>query len=208
LESSSRPKLLVEHDLFRKPVSAFFGILLWNVEERMNSRMVALVFTLTTMASLQSAWASTYLFTLTGKTTYTFDLPSNPTPLGSDGFEFYLAAPAGMPTSFITFYSKQYSGGFSAGTGINDLGGTNLFDLSGAQLYSGSVKSPQFVLGTYDFIPFTGDFGASTLTISPISATPLPAALPLFAGGLGALGLLGWCRRRKQRTPSQQQTCS
>jgi hypothetical protein len=29
------------------------------------------------------------------------------------------------------------------------------------------------------------------------SAVPLPAALPLFAGGLGALGLLGWHRRRK-----------
>jgi hypothetical protein len=30
-----------------------------------------------------------------------------------------------------------------------------------------------------------------------LAATPLPAALPLFAGGLGALGLLGWCRKRK-----------
>ena len=30
-----------------------------------------------------------------------------------------------------------------------------------------------------------------------ISETPLPAALPLFATGLGALGLLGWRRRRK-----------
>ena len=29
------------------------------------------------------------------------------------------------------------------------------------------------------------------------TATPLPAALPLFATGLGVLGLLGWCRRRK-----------
>jgi hypothetical protein len=27
--------------------------------------------------------------------------------------------------------------------------------------------------------------------------TPLPGALPLFAGGLGALGLLGWHRKRK-----------
>ena len=27
--------------------------------------------------------------------------------------------------------------------------------------------------------------------------TPLPGALPLFAGGLGALGLLGWRRKRK-----------
>lgn len=31
-----------------------------------------------------------------------------------------------------------------------------------------------------------------------IGATPLPAALPLFATGLGALGLLGWRRKRKQ----------
>jgi hypothetical protein len=30
-----------------------------------------------------------------------------------------------------------------------------------------------------------------------VSATPLPAALPLFAGGLSALGLLGWRRKRK-----------
>jgi len=29
------------------------------------------------------------------------------------------------------------------------------------------------------------------------SATPLPAALPLFATGLGAFGLLGWRRKRK-----------
>ncbi len=28
-------------------------------------------------------------------------------------------------------------------------------------------------------------------------ATPVPAALPLFAGGLGAIGLLGWRRKRK-----------
>jgi hypothetical protein len=29
------------------------------------------------------------------------------------------------------------------------------------------------------------------------SVVPLPAALPLFAGGLGAMGLLGWRRKRK-----------
>jgi hypothetical protein len=33
--------------------------------------------------------------------------------------------------------------------------------------------------------------------VSSWSATPLPAALPLFATGLGALGLLGWRRKRK-----------
>ena len=30
-----------------------------------------------------------------------------------------------------------------------------------------------------------------------IGTTPLPAALPLFASGLGAMGLLGWRRKRK-----------
>jgi hypothetical protein len=29
------------------------------------------------------------------------------------------------------------------------------------------------------------------------SPTPLPAAFPLFATGLGGLGLLGWRRKRK-----------
>ena len=36
------------------------------------------------------------------------------------------------------------------------------------------------------------------LTFTPVvSAIPLPAALPLFATGLGALGLLGWRRKKK-----------
>jgi hypothetical protein len=37
------------------------------------------------------------------------------------------------------------------------------------------------------------------LTTAAVTATPLPAALPLFATGLGALGLLGWRRKRKAR---------
>jgi hypothetical protein len=32
------------------------------------------------------------------------------------------------------------------------------------------------------------------------AATPLPAALPLFATGLGVMGLLGWRRKRKNTT--------
>jgi hypothetical protein len=37
-----------------------------------------------------------------------------------------------------------------------------------------------------------------------IDTTPLPAALPLFATGIGGLGLLGWRRNRKlHRSPEQ-----
>ncbi len=44
-----------------------------------------------------------------------------------------------------------------------------------------------------------GNTGADSLTVNSlsVSATPLPAALPLFATGLGALGFLGWRRKRK-----------
>jgi hypothetical protein len=34
------------------------------------------------------------------------------------------------------------------------------------------------------------------------SSTPLPAALPLFASGLGVMGLLGWRRKRKRAAAS------
>jgi hypothetical protein len=37
---------------------------------------------------------------------------------------------------------------------------------------------------------------ATTITLTDLT-TPLPAALPLFATGLGGLGLLGWRRKRK-----------
>jgi len=38
--------------------------------------------------------------------------------------------------------------------------------------------------------------------ISGLAATPLPSALPLFAGGLGVLGLFGWRRKRKRAIAS------
>ena len=52
--------------------------------------------------------------------------------------------------------------------------------------------------------------GTATITELPpgeaqLSATPLPAALPLFASGLGALGLLGWRRKRKSAAPQHNQ---
>jgi PEP-CTERM motif len=37
----------------------------------------------------------------------------------------------------------------------------------------------------------------AVLPIAQVSQTPLPATLPLLATGLGAIGLLGWRRKRK-----------
>jgi hypothetical protein len=43
-----------------------------------------------------------------------------------------------------------------------------------------------------------------TLTGDITAVTPIPSALPLFATGLGALGLLGWRRKRKNTATTLQ----
>jgi len=48
---------------------------------------------------------------------------------------------------------------------------------------------------------YTIEFSAGLLDGGPTNgATPLPGALPLFATGLGALGVLGWRRKKKTAT--------
>jgi len=68
---------------------------------------------------------------------------------------------------------------------------------------------PKYVEVTFDVIATGSDtltfssfdipsaLALDDVTVTSVSATPLPAALPLFASGLGALGLFGWRRKRK-----------
>jgi len=72
--------------------------------------------------------------------------------------------------------------GFSATQGEDTL---SIGSLSSFQL--SSTNSP------VDDIPSTI---GGTVKVNELAATPLPATLPLFAGGLGAMGLLGWRRKR------------
>ena len=64
-------------------------------------------------------------------------------------------------------------------------GATDLTSVSIATIPGASFGGPVTVTG----IDFTG--------ISGLSEIPLPATFPLFATGLGALGLLGWRRKRR-----------
>ena len=52
------------------------------------------------------------------------------------------------------------------------------------------VTSPTHIEGGSGYI--------ESISITVPNSVPLPGALPLFATGLGVLGLLGWRRKRKQ----------
>jgi hypothetical protein len=71
------------------------------------------------------------------------------------------------------------------------------YDLTTA--FALTAGTPEFISQT--FLTSIGDLtftGANSVSFEAvISGTPLPGALPLFASGLGAFGLIGWRRKRK-----------
>ena len=72
------------------------------------------------------------------------------------------------------------------------IGGETLSFIEGGSLW-------QVVVNGLTLGPSAGGTMYANLTaqVSDPPAAPLPAALPLFASGLGAIGLFGWLRRRK-----------
>jgi hypothetical protein len=75
-------------------------------------------------------------------------------------------------------------------------GGVNEFEILGIDPNVG--LDPNSATDFATTLTFVAD-GQFTGTMTPIENTPLPAALPLFATGLGGLGLLGYRRKRKSR---------
>jgi hypothetical protein len=118
----------------------------------------------------------------------------------------------GSYTFSQTFFVSNPSTAALAGTWwIDDTGflavNGNTVDTQ-ANDYTGvsfTVPSADFVMGlnTISVTMTVGDglWDGTRVSFSTVqgitAATPLPAALPLFAGGLGALGVLGWRRKRK-----------
>ncbi len=59
-----------------------------------------------------------------------------------------------------------------------------------------ATGSDTLTFSSFD-VPSALALDSVTVTSTSVSTTPLPAALPLFASGLGAMGLFGWRRKRK-----------
>jgi hypothetical protein len=63
--------------------------------------------------------------------------------------------------------------------------------------FSGQDSQIMYISSPAAFFTLNIPTTNTSFTIAQIATTPLPAALPLFATGLGALGLLGWRKKRK-----------
>ena len=125
----------------------------------------------------------------TGSALYSFTAPMNALSI------FW-----GSPDSYNTLSFFESSDGT----------GTPLFSITGSSLL---IQSYGHDLAT--FLDLDGFFNSVRLSSTgnsfefanldawdPPIATPLPGALPLFATGLGALGLLGWRRKRAAVAPT------
>ena len=89
------------------------------------------------------------------------------------------------------FPAATYTAGTVNGTTVDSFAGSStltlVFDSTFVLLFADELVQ------SCEVCTFSRD--TATLDISP--TTPIPAALPLFATGLGGLGLLGWRRKRK-----------
>ena len=62
-------------------------------------------------------------------------------------------------------------------------------------IVQGAITNPPSYNGGGSFLGTNAV--TDTIVLTGAAVTPVPAALPLFATGLGAMGLLGWRRKRK-----------
>ena len=91
------------------------------------------------------------------------------------------------------------SGHAPFGNGSPTSGTTGFFLLDGVKTsFSSANDNSLSITGTvFTFEEDTSNDPTFYVSALDYSATPLPAAFPLFATGLGAMGLLGWRKKRK-----------
>ena len=137
-------------------------------------------------------------FTLTIDTSQVYNNQTSGITLNSLG----VTASEGLAFSYpLTYgpYSDILVIGGSSPTAGTVSAGTNNFYLQ-IEDFSTTPTFLQFgytVANPAEDYFYTNQLNGSVTVTPVVSSTPLPAALPLFATGLGAMGFFGWRRKRK-----------
>ena len=147
----------------------------------------------TLTVSLSGLPAATYMVASIQLNFWDFGSNVGPDVLGAgDSFRVNLLTSGNALVSEQTY---GLGGGSVIAVGLNLLGPVNNTGHFFIDQITGSFDLYSiFISGSTDGNTFTEAF---TATFEVGTATPLPAALPLFAGGIGLIGLLA--RRRKQK---------
>jgi hypothetical protein len=130
-----------------------------------------------------------------------FTITYNPAPatLGPLALDAFLS---NLPASYDPFVFSQLNLGTTSLLSIGD----NCFNAGDCIVNPGlnqawiafAVDASGNVISTSQGARITTSTGGFFTSFNlSVTETPLPAGLPLFAGGLGVLGLLGWRKKRK-----------
>jgi hypothetical protein len=128
----------------------------------------------------------------------------------SNNGDLYFNYSGSVPYSYFIFaevaYNPQEFGGSYSNYVFDNLGNVlpeNSALILGVTLANLTGPNPVLVYTEFNDTPevaFFQEAGGGSGYYFVSAATPLPAALPLFATGLGGLGLLGWHRKRKAQS--------
>ena len=170
----------------------------------------AFIFIPCLIVSVWTAVTPARAATITETYNYSITIAGGPIPwFGSVTLTFdpTVASPSAPPDAFSSNLPASY-GSFVFTTGATVLIGNSCSGFS-CGVSAGSDRAffaftvdssglnPVFSIADLSSVTDNTKVFTGTGTVTVAATTPLPAALPLFATGLGALGLLGWRRKKK-----------
>jgi hypothetical protein len=157
---------------------------------------------LSLLAGVTNVKADSVNFDLTdGTNTMTWTLPASPTPTGVSTGSFFAVGPTAVlenGTTTVTQPLQFYTIADGGGASNSPESPLTLFDLFGAQVFSGTLNAPTFVPGDYEFSGGANRWVLSDATDFDLKISPVPEPASILLLGAGLLGLVGMGLRRKR----------